>query len=102
MVLMFDDHALNKSSEKIRRTLTIADLAKSIYMQQVSDFDWFTLYDIDSGFQNVTRLTYSQNCHWKRGGYCDCTTCCWSSFGRPSTLLNLQSSGEWQQSVMYS
>ncbi|MFS7989939.1 hypothetical protein Hanom_Chr11g01052861 [Helianthus anomalus] len=64
MVHMFDDHA---------RTLTTADLAKSIYLQQVSDFDLFTLYDIDPGFQNVTRLTYSQNCHWS--GYCDCTSC---------------------------
>eukprot|EP00262_Sarcandra_glabra_P011101 TRINITY_DN26812_c0_g1_i1.p1 TRINITY_DN26812_c0_g1~~TRINITY_DN26812_c0_g1_i1.p1 ORF type:complete len:739 (+),score=139.59 TRINITY_DN26812_c0_g1_i1:133-2349(+) len=31
--------------------------------KQVSDFDLFTLDDIDSAFQNVTRLTYSQNYH---------------------------------------
>ncbi|KAH0456299.1 hypothetical protein IEQ34_014206 [Dendrobium chrysotoxum] len=31
--------------------------------RQVSDFDLFTLDDIDSAFQNVTRLTYSQNYH---------------------------------------
>lgn len=31
--------------------------------RQVSDFDAFTLDDIDSAFQNVTRLTYSQNYH---------------------------------------
>ncbi|GJV04659.1 cleavage and polyadenylation specificity factor subunit 2 isoform X1 [Tanacetum coccineum] len=31
--------------------------------KQVSDFDLFTLDDIDSAFLNVTRLTYSQNCH---------------------------------------
>lgn len=31
--------------------------------QQVSEFDLFTLDDIDSAFQNVTRLTYSQNHH---------------------------------------
>ncbi|XP_024982381.1 cleavage and polyadenylation specificity factor subunit 2 isoform X1 [Cynara cardunculus var. scolymus] len=31
--------------------------------KQVSEFDLFTLDDIDSAFQNVTRLTYSQNCH---------------------------------------
>lgn len=32
-------------------------------LQQVSDFDLFTLDDIDSAFQNVTRLTYAQNHH---------------------------------------
>ena len=32
-------------------------------LQQVSEFDLFTLDDIDSAFQNVTRLTYSQNYH---------------------------------------
>ncbi|XWS37847.1 hypothetical protein CRYUN_Cryun19dG0080600 [Craigia yunnanensis] len=32
-------------------------------VQQVSEFDLFTLDDIDSAFQNVTRLTYSQNDH---------------------------------------
>lgn len=31
--------------------------------KQVSDFDLFTLDDIDAAFQNVTRLTYSQNHH---------------------------------------
>ncbi|XP_068645532.1 cleavage and polyadenylation specificity factor subunit 2 [Aristolochia californica] len=31
--------------------------------KQVSEFDLFTLDDIDAAFQNVTRLTYSQNCH---------------------------------------
>ncbi|XP_071929499.1 cleavage and polyadenylation specificity factor subunit 2-like isoform X3 [Coffea arabica] len=30
---------------------------------QVSEFDLFTLDDIDSAFQNITRLTYSQNYH---------------------------------------
>ncbi|KAL0341048.1 UNVERIFIED_CONTAM: Cleavage and polyadenylation specificity factor subunit [Sesamum radiatum] len=29
--------------------------------KQVSEFDLFTLDDIDSAFQNITRLTYSQN-----------------------------------------
>lgn len=32
-------------------------------LQQVSEFDLFTLDDIDSAFQNITRLTYSQNYH---------------------------------------
>lgn len=31
--------------------------------KQVSEFDLFTLDDIDSAFQNATRLTYSQNYH---------------------------------------
>ncbi|CAA3000135.1 cleavage and polyadenylation specificity factor subunit 2 [Olea europaea subsp. europaea] len=31
--------------------------------KQVSEFDLFTLDDIDSAFQNITRLTYSQNYH---------------------------------------
>ncbi|KAG9441265.1 hypothetical protein H6P81_017119 [Aristolochia fimbriata] len=31
--------------------------------KQVSEFDLFTLDDIDTAFQNVTRLTYSQNYH---------------------------------------
>lgn len=32
-------------------------------LQQVSEFELFTLDDIDTAFQNVTRLTYSQNYH---------------------------------------
>lgn len=32
-------------------------------MQAVSEFDLFSLDDIDSAFQNFTRLTYSQNHH---------------------------------------
>ncbi|KAG0453066.1 hypothetical protein HPP92_025730 [Vanilla planifolia] len=34
-----------------------------ISRRQVSDFDLFSLDDIDFAFQNVTRLTYSQNYH---------------------------------------
>lgn len=34
-----------------------------VMLQQVSEFDLFTLDDIDSAFQSVTRLTYSQNYH---------------------------------------
>lgn len=33
------------------------------HLQQISEFELFTLDDIDSAFQNVTRLTYSQNYH---------------------------------------
>lgn len=32
-------------------------------LKQVSEFDWFTLDDIDMAFQSITRLTYSQNFH---------------------------------------
>lgn len=38
-------------------------LSYLILLQQVSEFDLFTLDDIDSAFQSVTRLTYSQNHH---------------------------------------
>ncbi|PKA58817.1 Cleavage and polyadenylation specificity factor subunit 2 [Apostasia shenzhenica] len=41
--------------------LTLYDYYLS--QRQVSDFDLFTLDDIDSAFQNVTRLTYSQSYH---------------------------------------
>ena len=36
----------------------------SFLLQQASEFDLFTLDDIDSAFQSVTRLTYSQNHHF--------------------------------------
>ncbi|KNA25356.1 hypothetical protein SOVF_007240 [Spinacia oleracea] len=36
--------------------------------KQVSEFDLFTLDDIDAAFQNVTRLTYSQNHHLSEKG----------------------------------
>ncbi|XP_039136598.1 cleavage and polyadenylation specificity factor subunit 2-like [Dioscorea cayenensis subsp. rotundata] len=36
--------------------------------KQISDNDLFTLDDIDSAFQNVTRLTYSQNHHLSEKG----------------------------------
>ena len=32
-----------------------------LLLQQVSDFDLFTLDDVDAAFQNVVRLKYSQN-----------------------------------------
>jgi hypothetical protein len=41
----------------------MVDLRYLILLQQVSEFDLFTLDDIDSAFQSVTRLTYSQNHH---------------------------------------
>ncbi|KAG4994916.1 hypothetical protein JHK84_031887 [Glycine max] len=37
-------------------------------MLQVSGFDLFTLDDIDSAFQSVTRITYSQNHHFSGKG----------------------------------
>ncbi|KAL9259985.1 Cleavage and polyadenylation specificity factor subunit 2-like protein [Drosera capensis] len=41
--------------------LTMYDYYLSL--KQVSEFDWFTLDDIDMAFQSITRLTYSQNFH---------------------------------------
>lgn len=41
----------------------IKELPLHFPLQQVSEFDLFTLDDVDSAFQNVTRLTYSQNHH---------------------------------------
>ncbi|KAF7147235.1 hypothetical protein RHSIM_Rhsim03G0187300 [Rhododendron simsii] len=51
------------STEPVHRLglLTMYDQYAS--RKQVSDFDLFTLDDIDSAFQNVNRLTYSQNFH---------------------------------------
>ncbi|KAK6925825.1 Zn-dependent metallo-hydrolase, RNA specificity domain, partial [Dillenia turbinata] len=43
--------------------------------KQVSEFDLFTLDDIDKAFQNVTRLTYSENNHLSE------------SFVRPAVLI---------------
>ncbi|CAA0826386.1 Cleavage and polyadenylation specificity factor subunit 2 [Striga hermonthica] len=37
-------------------------------LQQVSEFDLFTLDDIDSVFQSITRLTYSQNYYMSGNG----------------------------------
>lgn len=76
-------------------------------LQQVSEFDLFTLDDIDSAFQNVTRLTNAQHHHLsgmircnsvlagmyvfvlmmyvvyrQRRGNCDLTSCGWASLGR--------------------
>lgn len=75
-------------------------------LQQVSEFDLFTLDDIDSAFQNVTRLTNAQHHHLsgmircnsvlegmyvfvliyvvyrQRRGNCYLTSCGWASLGR--------------------
>ena len=41
-----------------------------LLLQQVSEFDLFTLDDVDSAFQNVTRLAYSQNHHMSGSCWC--------------------------------
>lgn len=42
--------------------IDVLSVSNSIcFLQQVSEFDLFTLDDIDSAFQNIIRLTYSQN-----------------------------------------
>ncbi|RWV98054.1 hypothetical protein GW17_00039121 [Ensete ventricosum] len=54
------------------------------HLQQISDFDLFTLDDIDTAFQNVTRLTYSQNCHLSG---CHLNGTVLESFVRPAVLI---------------
>ncbi|KAH1225912.1 Cleavage and polyadenylation specificity factor subunit 2 [Glycine max] len=51
--------------EVIKKDLEINGLDRSM---QVSGFDLFTLDDIDSAFQSVTRITYSQNHHFSGKG----------------------------------
>ncbi|KAF8369927.1 hypothetical protein HHK36_032046 [Tetracentron sinense] len=51
------------STEPVYRLGLLTMYDHYLSRKQVSDFDLFTLDDIDSAFQNVTRLTYSQNHH---------------------------------------
>ncbi|KAK1581082.1 hypothetical protein Q3G72_002944 [Acer saccharum] len=51
------------STEPVHRMGLLTMYDQFLSRRQVSEFELFTLDDIDSAFQNVTRLTYSQNCH---------------------------------------
>ncbi|XP_058205943.1 cleavage and polyadenylation specificity factor subunit 2 [Rhododendron vialii] len=51
------------STEPVHRLGLLTMYDQYVSRKQVSDFDLFTLDDIDSAFQNVNRLTYSQNFH---------------------------------------
>ncbi|KAG7014767.1 Cleavage and polyadenylation specificity factor subunit 2 [Cucurbita argyrosperma subsp. argyrosperma] len=51
------------STEPVYRLGLLTMYDQFIARKQVSEFDLFTLDDIDSAFQVVTRLTYSQNHH---------------------------------------
>ncbi|KAH0978924.1 hypothetical protein GBA52_006101 [Prunus armeniaca] len=51
------------STEPVYRLGLLTMYDQYLSRKQVSDFDLFTLDDIDSAFQNVTRLTYAQNHH---------------------------------------
>ncbi|XP_047334681.1 cleavage and polyadenylation specificity factor subunit 2 [Impatiens glandulifera] len=51
------------STEPVYRLGLLTMYDHYLARKQVSEFDLFTLDDIDSAFQNVTRLTYSQNHH---------------------------------------
>lgn len=51
------------STEPVYRLGLLTMYDHYLSRRQVSDFDLFTLDDIDSAFQNITRLTYSQNYH---------------------------------------
>ncbi|GAV60143.1 Lactamase_B domain-containing protein/RMMBL domain-containing protein/Beta-Casp domain-containing protein/CPSF100_C domain-containing protein [Cephalotus follicularis] len=51
------------STEPVYRLGLLTMYDQYLSRKQVSEFDLFTLDDIDSAFNNVTRLTYSQNYH---------------------------------------
>jgi cleavage and polyadenylation specificity factor subunit 2 len=51
------------ATEPVHRLGLLTMYDQFLSRKQVSDFDLFTLDDIDSAFQNVIRLTYSQNYH---------------------------------------
>ncbi|XP_037491492.1 cleavage and polyadenylation specificity factor subunit 2 isoform X2 [Jatropha curcas] len=51
------------STEPVFRLGLLTMYDQYLSRKAVSEFDLFTLDDIDSAFQNVTRLTYSQNHH---------------------------------------
>ncbi|KAK3220697.1 hypothetical protein Dsin_014667 [Dipteronia sinensis] len=51
------------STEPVHRMGLLTMYDQFLSRRQVSEFELFTLDDIDSAFQNVTRLTYSQNHH---------------------------------------
>ncbi|OVA14042.1 Beta-lactamase-like [Macleaya cordata] len=51
------------STEPVYRLGLLTMYDHYLSRKQVSDFDLFSLDDIDSAFQSVTRLTYSQNHH---------------------------------------
>ncbi|KAG6422572.1 hypothetical protein SASPL_119149 [Salvia splendens] len=57
-LLTMYDHYL---SRKVKFDLGNLLLLSAFDLNQVSEFDLFTLDDIDSAFQNIIRLTYSQN-----------------------------------------
>ncbi|XP_008787501.1 cleavage and polyadenylation specificity factor subunit 2 [Phoenix dactylifera] len=56
------------STEPVYRLGLLTMYDHYLSRRQVSDFNLFTLDDIDTAFQNVTRLTYSQNYHFPDKG----------------------------------
>ncbi|KAL5727474.1 hypothetical protein ACHQM5_000666 [Ranunculus cassubicifolius] len=56
------------STEPVHRLGLLTMYDHYLSRKQVSDFDLFTLDDIDSAFQGITRLTYSQNHHMSGKG----------------------------------
>ncbi|KAL5170313.1 Cleavage and polyadenylation specificity factor subunit 2 [Glycine soja] len=56
------------STEPIYRLGLLTMMLNISSSSQVSGFDLFTLDDIDSAFQSVTRITYSQNHHFSGKG----------------------------------
>ncbi|XP_052209031.1 cleavage and polyadenylation specificity factor subunit 2 isoform X2 [Diospyros lotus] len=56
------------STEPVHRLGLLTMYDQYLSRKQVSEFDLFSLDDIDSAFQGVTRLTYSQNYHLPEKG----------------------------------
>ncbi|KAF5190062.1 Cleavage and polyadenylation specificity factor subunit [Thalictrum thalictroides] len=56
------------STEPVYRLGLLTMYDHYLSRQQVSDFELFNLDDIDSAFQSITRLTYSQNYHLSEKG----------------------------------
>jgi len=64
----FDLSAPIFSTEPVYRLGLLTMYDHYLSRKHVSEFDLFTLDDIDSSFQDVTRLTYSQNHHMSGKG----------------------------------
>ncbi|KAK1396309.1 Histone domain-containing protein [Heracleum sosnowskyi] len=67
MSLRFISLNLKSKMARTKQTARKSNLGKiprkQLAYKQVSEFDLFTLDDVDSAFQNVTALAYSQNHH---------------------------------------
>nr|POF26721.1 cleavage and polyadenylation specificity factor subunit 2 [Quercus suber] len=76
------------ATEPVYRLGLLTMYEQFLSRKQISEFDLLTLDDIDSAFQVMTRLTYSQNHHLtgKGEGIVIAPPCGWASFGRKEHL----------------